>query len=74
MGAAFCSFWYVLGNSFLVWDNLLGWHGSFMGMPQNRVWKARPLCFFRSFWKARNSVAFRDEVLSLQKAKVAFVF
>ena len=45
-----------------------------MGMPQNRVWKARPLCFFRSFWKARNSVAFRDEVLSLQKAKSFFVY
>ena len=39
-----------------------------------KVWQASPLCLFWTMWKARNMVAFKDEVLSLQRLKCSFVF
>ena len=37
------------------------------------VWKAGPLCIFWLVWKARNSIVFKDETLSIQKLKFSFV-
>ena len=33
-----------------------------------------PLCIFWSVWKARNTIVFRNDVLSLQKIKLYFVY
>ena len=33
-----------------------------------------PLCLFWVIWKARNSIAFEDGVLSIQKLKISFVY
>ena len=32
-----------------------------------------PLCLFWVIWKDRNSIAFEDGVLSIQKLKISFV-
>ena len=36
------------------------------------MWQLRPLCLFWVIWKARNTIAFEDGVLSIQKLKVSF--
>ena len=55
-----------------VQDTLLGWHVSFIAKDRRRVWDVGPLCIFWVFWKVRNDVVLRDEVLSLQNVKVFF--
>ena len=41
---------------------------------QEKLWILGPLCMFWSIWKARNRIAFKDGVLSLQRLKASFVF
>ena len=54
-------------------ETLLRWDGAWVGKKHRSVWKAAPLCLFSSVSKARNNIAFDDEVLSLQRLK-AFLF
>ena len=53
---------------------LLGWDGSFVGKKKKEVWKAGPLCIFWTVWKTRNKIAFKDDVLSVQRLKSSFIF
>ena len=39
-----------------------------------KVWLASPFCLFWTIWKARNGVAFKDEVFSIQQLKTSFVY
>ena len=48
--------------------------GLFCGKKRKVVWQLRPLCLFWVIWKARNTIAFEDGVLSIQKLKVSFVY
>ena len=50
----------------------MGWNASFVGKEQKRVWNAGPLCIFWPVWKIRNGIAFRNDVLSLQRVKYFF--
>ena len=50
-------------------ETLLGWRGSFRGKKRKVAWQLGPLCLFWVIWKARNSIAFEDVVLSIQKLK-----
>ena len=59
---------------FSVKETLLGWRGSFVGKKRKVAWQLGPLCLFWVIWKARNSIAFEDGVLSIQKLKVSFVY
>ena len=52
---------------------LLGWDGSFVGKKRKEVWRASSLCIFCTVWKARNRIAFEDDVLSIQRLKSSFV-
>ena len=72
MGVAFLSFWCNLGEPFLGLVYLLGWSESFIGKERKKVGKAGSLCVFWSAWKARNDIAFGDEVLSIQSVKFFF--
>ena len=45
-----------------------------MGKKKKEVWRAGPLCIFWTVWKVRNSIAFEDDVLSIQRLKSLFVF
>ena len=44
-----------------------------MGKKRKVAWLLGPLCLFWVIWKARNSIAFEDGVLSIQKLKISFV-
>ena len=67
-------FWSFLGFSSFGEGNLLGWRGSFVGKKRKVAWQVRPLCLFWVIWKARNSIAFEDCVLSIQRLKASFVY
>ena len=54
-------------------ETLLSWHGSFVGKKRKKVWRAAPLHIFWTVWKARNKLAFKDNVLSTQRLKYFFV-
>ncbi|RVW26080.1 putative ribonuclease H protein [Vitis vinifera] len=56
--------WVLSGT---VKDTLLGWHGAFVGKIRKKAWQMAPLCIFWSVWKERNSLAFGNEVLSIQR-------
>ena len=73
VGAPLLSFWDYLGKSPLQ-DTLLSWKGFRVLRKMKKVWQASPLCLFWTMWKVRNMVAFKDEVLSLQRLKCSFVF
>ena len=45
-----------------------------MGKKRKVAWQLRLLCLFWVIWKARNTIAFKDGVLSIQKLKVSFVY
>ena len=51
----------------------MGWDGAWVDKKRKTVVKVAPLCLFWSVWKVRNSIAFDDGVLSLQRLK-AFLF
>ena len=53
---------------------LLGWDGSFVGEKRKEVLRASPLCLFWMVWKARNKIAFEEEVLSIQRLRSSFVY
>ena len=55
-------------------ETLLGWRGSFVGKKRKVAWQLGPLCLFWVIWKARNSIAFEDCGLSIQRLKVSFVY
>ena len=55
-------------------ETLLGWRGSFVGNKRKVAWQLGPLCLFWVIWKARNTIAFEDGVLFIQKLKVSFVY
>ncbi|RVX18473.1 putative ribonuclease H protein [Vitis vinifera] len=61
--------WVLSGT---VKDTLLGWHGAFVGKIRKKAWQMAPLCIFWSVWKERNSLAFGNEVLSIQRLKHSF--
>ena len=52
---------------------LLGWDGSFVDKKRKEVWRVGPLCIFWMVWKAKNRIAFYDDVLSIQRLKCSFV-
>ena len=55
-------------------ETLLGWRGSFVGKKRKVAWQLGPLCLFWVIWKARNSIAFEDCELSIQRLKASFVY
>ena len=55
-------------------ETLIGWRGSFVGKKRKVTWQMGLLCLFWVIWKARNSIAFEDGVLSIQKLKISFVY
>ena len=55
-------------------ETLLGWRDSFVGKKRKVAWRLGPLCLFWVIWRARNSIAFEDCVLSIQRLKVFFVY
>ena len=55
-------------------ETVIGWRGSFVGKKRKVAWLMGPLCLFWVIWKARNSIAFEDGVLSIQKLKFFFVY
>ena len=55
-------------------ETLLGWRGSFVGKKRKVAWQLGPLCLFWVIWKARNSIAFEDCGLSIQRLKVSFMY
>ena len=58
---------------FSVRATLLGWNGTFVGKKHKKLWKASPFCISWTIWKARNKIAFEDNVLSIQGPKGSFV-
>ena len=44
-----------------------------MGNKRRGVWRVGPLCIFWTIWKARNRIAFEDDVLSTQRLKSSSV-
>ena len=55
-------------------ETLLSWNRSLVGKKRKEVWRVGSLCIFWTVWKARNSIAFEDDVLSIQRLKSSFVF
>ena len=62
---------WVLSSS--VRETLLNWHDSFVGKKRKKVWRAAPLHIFWTIWKARNRLAFKDDMLSIQQLKYSFI-
>ena len=48
-------------------ETLLSWNGFFVGKKRKKVWRVGPLCIFWTVWKARNKIAFEDDMLSIQR-------
>ena len=44
-----------------------------MGKKRKVAWQG-PLCLFWVIWKARNSIAFEDCMLSIQRLKTSFMY
>ena len=63
----------------VLWDLLFNLFGvswvlpSWVGKKRKKVWRATPLYIFWTVWKARNRLAFKDDVLSIQRLKYSFV-
>ncbi|RVW88076.1 Transposon TX1 uncharacterized 149 kDa protein [Vitis vinifera] len=55
-------------------ETLLSWHGSFVGNKRKKVRRAAPLHIFWTVWKARNCLAFKDDMVSIQRLKYSFIF
>ena len=72
----FSLFWvqWVVPATATVKATLLGWDGSFVGEKRKEVLRAGPLCLFWMVWKARNKIAFEEEVLSIQRLRSSFVY
>ncbi|RVW62551.1 putative ribonuclease H protein [Vitis vinifera] len=68
----------ILGVSWVlpcsVKETLLSWHGSFVGKKRKKMWRAAPLHIFWTVWKARNCLAFKDDMVSIQRLKYSFIF
>ena len=45
-----------------------------MGKKRKVAWQLGPLYLFWVIWKARNTMAFEDGVLSIQRQKASFVY
>lgn len=46
-----------------------------VGKKRRKVWQAGPSCLFWMVWKAKNEIAFKNDVLSIQKLKtIIFIF
>ena len=54
---------WVLPSS--VRETLLSWNGFFLGKKHKKAWRAAPLHIFWTVWKARNRLAFKDDILSI---------
>ena len=54
-------------------ETLLSWQTSSVGKKHRKVWKAAPLHIFWTVWKARNRLAFKDDVISIQRLKYSFL-
>ena len=54
-------------------ETLLSWHGSFVGKKRKKACRAAPLFIFWTVSKARNKLAFNDDMLSIQRLKYSFV-
>ncbi|RVW43414.1 putative ribonuclease H protein [Vitis vinifera] len=52
---------------------LLSWQTSSVGKKHRKVWRAAPLHIFWTVWKARNHLAFKDDVISIQRLKYSFL-
>ena len=52
---------------------LLAWQGVVVGKKRKKMWTTAPLCLFWTFWRARNRLAFENEVTSAQRSKINFV-
>ena len=61
-------------SSFGQGNPFIGWRGSFVEKKRKVAWQLGPLCLFWVIWKARNSIAFEDCGLSIQRLKVCFVY
>ena len=62
---------WVLPSS--VRETLLSWNGFFVGKKRKKAWRAAPLHIFWTVWKARNRLAFKDDMLSIQRLKHSFI-
>ncbi|KAL6320158.1 hypothetical protein AAG906_004667 [Vitis piasezkii] len=54
-------------------ETLLSWQTSSVGKKHRKVWRAAPLHIFWTVWKARNRLAFKDDVISIQRLKYSFL-
>ena len=66
--------WSFLGFSTFGEGNSHRLESSFVGKKRKVAWLLGPLCLFWVIWKTRNSIAFEDGVLSIQKLKISFVY
>ena len=74
MGAIVLFVWHCMDDLEVGEGYSMSWSGFMVDKKQKKVWQAGPSCFFWTTWKVRNEIAFRDEVLSIQKLKTYFVF
>ena len=67
--------WDAVNETFsdLVRETLLSWQTSSVGKKHRKVWRAAPLHIFWTVWKARNRLAFKDDVISIQRLKYSFL-
>ena len=53
-------------------ETLLSWKCFFKDEKwKKKVWKVEPPCLFLAVWKIWNEIAFRDDLLSMQKLKIS---
>ena len=55
--------------SHIVWEELLGWHGTIVGKTYKKTWFVVPLCIVWIVWKQRNSIAFEDMNFFIKRMK-----
>ena len=67
-------FWSILGFSFFGKGNPFRWRDSFVDKKRKVAWQVGPLCLFWVIWKAGNTIAFEDCVMSTQRLKASFVY
>ena len=73
MGAVLLSFWCQLGEPKVNVGYPVRVGNGFGRQKKEKAWKVGCLCLFWVVWKARNKIAVKDEIFSIQTEKT-FIF
>ena len=70
----YLSVWCHVGDLGFSKEHSFEFKGVLVRKKSKKVWQAGSLCLFRSAWKVRNVIAFKDEVCPWKNSKLLLCF